>query len=64
MSMNQSESNSNDASTSAMIQHKQNCLQIDPKMNQTIHSIPKLSWASDHERIFNFGRTSKSQQAW
>ena len=42
-------------------QHEQNCLQIDPAMNRTIYSTPKLSWASDHERKFNFGRTSKSQ---
>ena len=34
-------------------QHEQNCLQIDPAMNQTIYSTPKLSWASDHERKFN-----------
>ncbi len=34
-------------------QHEQNCLQIDPAMNRTIYSTPKLSWASDHERKFN-----------
>ncbi len=45
-------------------EHEQNCLQIDPTMNQTIDSTPKLSWASDHERKFNFGGTSKSQRAW
>ena len=44
-------------------QHEQNCLQIDPTMNRTIYSTPKLSWASDHERKFNFGSTSKSQRA-
>ncbi len=44
-------------------QHEQNCLQIDLTMNRTIHSTPKLSLASDHERKLNFGRTSKSQRA-